>query len=163
MYLQDNMLAGCIREKEWAFQSFIIRSLAWTSPRDFIQNSVKSVGVSSLWINTLGHNKKGLKEIIRKKYNFHLLYLKCSELFSNWKKRRNFIAIWSFHIYFQYIVFGWSLLPEIYVLHFVTGKEGKKHGLAMNNPYTPKIRFEGWKWPLFAAFLEKKYIYNEKT
>lgn len=47
-YLQYNMLASCIREKEWAFQSFIIRSLAQISPRDFIQNPVKSVGVSLL-------------------------------------------------------------------------------------------------------------------
>lgn len=47
-YLQYNMLASCIREKEWPFQSFIVRSLAQIFSRDFIQNSGKSVGVSLL-------------------------------------------------------------------------------------------------------------------
>lgn len=66
LHISSIILASCIREKEWAFQPFIIKSLAQISPRDLIQNSVKLVGVSLLWINTQVHNKKGVTEIIRK-------------------------------------------------------------------------------------------------
>lgn len=140
-YLQYNMLARCIREKEWAFQSFIIRSLAQISPRDFIQNSGKSGRASLLWINTQVHDKKRLTENIRKKkLNFPMLFWKCSDLAFNWNKGRNFIMVWSFHISFQYLVLGDPYSCRFTSYIFSLEKKGR-HRLGTNNPCTPKIRF----------------------
>lgn len=139
LHISSIRLASCIREKEWAFQPFIIRSLAQTSPRDFIPNSVKLVGVSLLWINTQVRNQKGVTEIIRKTNWIFLRYFENVQSFFQWNKGRSFIMVWSFLFIFNFCF--WVIpTPVDLLLTFYHWKIRGGTGLGMNDPSTLKIR-----------------------